>query len=222
MSAVGARQVARMYHEAMGRITSLVSDEGDARLDITVAACPLWSVRDVVAHLAAVADDWGQGVLTGAPTDEQTAAQVARFHGQDLAEIIETWTKAAAHLSDLADDSGVEPPIGDVAAHEHDVRGALGKPGARDSAAVRYTSDRLLSNLTSPVPLRVTVEDAQYRSGPDGGTEIELRTTRFEALRWRTGRRSRRQLAAMDWSADPSQVLDHLFMFGPAEADLVE
>jgi hypothetical protein len=72
------------------------------------------------------------------------------------------------------------------------------------------------------VPLRVTVEDAEFRSGPDGGDEINLRTTRFEALRWRTGRRSRAQLAAMDWSTDPSQVLDHLYMFGPAEADLVE
>ena len=187
-----------------------------------MAACPLWSVRDVVAHLAAVADDWGQGVLTGAPTDEQTAAQIARFDGQGVHEIIDAWTTAAAHLSHLAEDSGLEPPIGDVAAHEHDVRGALGRPGARDSAAVRYTSDRLLSSLRTPVPLRVTVEDAEYRSGPDSGDEIGLRTTRFEALRWRTGRRSRAQLAAMDWSADPAQVLDHLYMFGPAEADLVE
>ena len=89
MSEVNARQVARIYHEAMDRVTSLVSDEGDARLDTAVMACPLWSVRDVVAHLAAVADDWGQGVLTGAPTDEQTAAQVARFDGQDLREIID-------------------------------------------------------------------------------------------------------------------------------------
>jgi hypothetical protein len=193
----------------MARITSLVSDESDARLDRAVAACPLWSVRDVVAHLAAVADDWGQGVLTGAPTDEQTAAQVARFDGQGLPEIIEVWTTAAAHLSHLAENSGLEPPLGDIAAHEHDVRGALGKPGARDSAAVRYTSDRLLSSLRTPVPVRVTVEDAEYRSGPDNGSEINLRTTRFEALRWRTGRRSRAQLAAMDWSADPSQVIDH-------------
>ncbi len=46
--------------------------------------------------------------------------------------------------------------------------------------------------------------------------------TRFEALRWRTGRRSRAQLAAMDWSDDPTPVLDHLYLFGPAAADVVE
>jgi hypothetical protein len=44
----------------------------------------------------------------------------------------------------------------------------------------------------------------------------------LEAWRWRTGRRSRAQLAAMDWSDDPTPVLDHLYMFGPAETDIVE
>ncbi|MFY9921344.1 MAG: hypothetical protein WAL26_23560, partial [Mycobacterium sp.] len=96
------------------------------------------------------------------------------------------------------------------------------RPGARDSDAVVYSSDRLLTNLRTPMPLRVTVEDAEYRSGPENGAEIHLRTTRFEALRWRTGRRSRAQLAAMDWSDDPTPVLDHLCMFGPAKTDIVE
>lgn len=216
------RYVARIYQETKDRITALVGRLDDIRLRTPVAACPEWTVRDVVAHLAAVADDWGRGILTGAPTDEQTAEQVARFDGQDIAQIIGLWTVAGSHLSELAENSGVEPPIGDVAAHEHDVRAALGEPGARDSAAVHYTSDRLLANLSAPVPLRVTVEDGEYRSGPADGDELCLRTTRFEALRWRTGRRSRSQLAAMDWSGDPEQVIDHLYMFGPTATDIVE
>ena len=122
----------------------------------------------------------------------------------------------------MAETAGSNRRVGDITSHEHDVRAALGRPGARDSAAVWYSSDRLLTNLRTPVPLRVTVEDAEYRSGPDDGAEIRLRTTRFEALRWRTGRRSRAQLAAMDWSGDPAPVLDHLYMFGPADIDVVE
>ena len=62
-----------------------------------------------------------------------------------MTEILDAWTDAAARLDRLAETEGVEPPLGDVTAHEHDVRGALGRPGARDSAAVWYTSDRLLS-----------------------------------------------------------------------------
>jgi hypothetical protein len=87
---------------------------------------------------------------------------------------------------------------------------------------VLWTSDRLLANLRPPAPLRVVVEDGEYRSGPRDGTEIQLRTTRFEALCWRTGRRSRTQLAAMDWSSDPTSILDHLYLFGPTASDVTE
>jgi hypothetical protein len=187
-----------------------------------VVTCPGWSVRDVVAHLTAVAEDWGRRRLAGPPTDEQTAAQLARFDGYDVAPLLVAWTDAASRLDHVAETAGVAPPLGDVVAHEHDVRGALRRPGARDSEAVWHSSDQMLANLRTPVPLRVTVEDGEYRSGPDGGSELRLRTERFEALRWRTGRRSRAQLAAMDWSDDPAPVLDYLYLFGPATADVVE
>lgn len=68
----------------------------------------------------------------------------------------------------------------------------------------------------------MTVEDAEYRAGPDDGAELGLTTTRFEAFRWRMGRRSRAQLAALDWSGDAAPVLGHLTVFGPAARDIVE
>jgi uncharacterized protein (TIGR03083 family) len=222
VSVADPRVIDRLYQETRERITALVTRLDDGGWDTAVAACPGWSVRDVVAHLAAVAEDWSSGRLTGPPTDELTAAQVARFGGHDVADILAAWTDASAQLHQLAETAGLEPPLGDIVVHEHDIRGALRRPGARDSEAVRRISDELLTILETPVPLRVTVEDAQYRSGPGDGAEIRLRTTRFEALRWGTGRRSRAQLAAMDWSGDPTPVLDHLYLFGPADGDLVE
>jgi hypothetical protein len=217
------RLVVRVYHESKERITAMVAGLDDAALGTAVMACPTWSVRDVVAHLTAVAEDWVGGRLSGPPTDEQTAAQVDRFRRADMAEILAAWTGAAGRLDGMAETDGAEPPIGDVVSHEHDIRGALARPGARDSAGVWYSSDRLLTNLETAVPLRVRVEDADYRCGPDdGAAEIRLCTTRFEALRWRTGRRSRAQLAAMDWSTDPAPVLDHLYMFGPSNIDIDE
>lgn len=213
--------IARHYQDTKERIIALMTGPDDAAWRTAVAACPGWSIRDVVAHLAAVADDWASGRLEGAPTDEGTAAQIARFGGHGVAEVLAAWADAAARLDHMAE-AALAPPLGDIICHEHDIRGAAGQPGARDSAAVWWASDRLLADLRTPLPLHVTVEDAQHRSGPDVGTEIRLRTTRFEALRWRTGRRSRAQLAAMDWSGDPAPVLDHLYMFGPADADLIE
>ena len=102
-------------------------------MSTAVAACPGWWVRDVVAHVAAVADEWADGRLSGPPTDEETAAQIARF-GYDLAEILAARTDAAARLDRMAETAGVAPPLGDIIVHEHDVRGAIGRPGAQDSA----------------------------------------------------------------------------------------
>jgi uncharacterized protein (TIGR03083 family) len=215
-------QIARLYQQTRERIVALITGPDDAVWSTPVAACPGWSVRDVVAHLTAVAQDCVNGRLNGPPTDEETAAQVARFGGQDVDEILAVWTDAATRMERMAETGGLRPPLGDITSHEHDIREALGRPGARDSEAVWHSSDQLLANLRTPVPLCVTVEDETYRSGPDVGVEIGLRTTRFEALRWRTGRRSPAQLAAMDWSGDPAPVLDHLYIFGPADADFVD
>jgi uncharacterized protein (TIGR03083 family) len=222
MTAADPIQTARLYQETRERIVALITGPDEAAWSAPVAACPGWSVRDVVAHLVGVAQDCVNGRVNGPPTDDQTAAQIARFSGQDVGEILAAWTDAADRMDRMAETAGLKPPLGDIASHEHDVRDALGRPGARDSDAVWHSSDLLLTNLRTPVPLRVTVEDATYQCGSGDSGEIGLRTTRFEALRWRTGRRSRAQLAAMDWSGDPTAVLDHLYLFGPAGADFVE
>jgi uncharacterized protein (TIGR03083 family) len=211
---------ARLYQDTKERILALV---GPGDWSTAVPACPGWSVRDVVAHVTAILDDWvNNGPLSGPPTDADTAAGVARFNGRDVDSIVAVWDSAAVQLGKLAESDGVKAPLADLVVHEHDIRGATARAGERDSAAVICASDQLLTSLDTPVSLRVTVEDAEYHCGPDDGPEIQLRTTRFEALRWRTGRRSPTQLANMDWSADPVPVLDHLYLFGPADADLVE
>jgi uncharacterized protein (TIGR03083 family) len=217
-----APHIARIYQETRERICALMSGADDPAWSAALTACPGWSVRDVLAHMTAVAEDWAAGRLTGPPTDEQTAAQVARFGGHDVASVLTAWSDAAARLDHMAETAGGAPPLGDIVVHEHDVRAAIDRPGARDSEAVWHSSDQLLTNLRTPVPLRVQVEDDEYRCGPLDGPETCLRTTRFEALRWRTGRRSRAQLAAMDWSDDPTPMLEHLYLFGPAAADVVE
>ena len=214
-------ELARLYQEARERMVVMVTAfEEDTLAEIVVPACPRWSVRDVLAHVTATAEDWVAGRLTGPPTDDDTAAQVRRFDGHRLGDILGAWSEATLALDEMAETAGIPPPLGDIVSHEHDIRSALGQPGARDISAVITVSDQLLTMLAPPVPLRVAVEDAEYRVGPDSGAALLLRTKRFEAIRWRTGRRSRRQLAAMDWSDDPSAVLEHLYLFGPADDDI--
>ena len=179
-----------------------------------VPACPAWSVQEVVAHLCAVSQDVLAGRLTRIATEEETAAQVARFKDHDLAGILAAWGEVAPPFERLVGALGAGPAVVDIASHEQDIRAAVGKPGGRDAEVVWQSSGWLLTRLRPPVPLRVAVEDAEFRAGPGNGTELRLTTSRFEAFRWRMGRRSRAQLARLDWSGDPSPVLDHLTMFG--------
>ncbi|HUK69569.1 MAG TPA: maleylpyruvate isomerase N-terminal domain-containing protein [Streptosporangiaceae bacterium] len=216
------RDLPRLYRDARVRVGSLVSAVDDANLDARVPACPAWSVRDVVAHLAAVADDAVAGRLTGPPSEAETAAQVARFAGQPVSDVLARWAAIAPEFERLVGEFRVRAAVIDIASHEHDIRGALGRPGARDAEVVWRSAEWLLTGLQPPVPLRVVVEDAQFRLGPGSGTALRLTTSRFEAFRWRMGRRSRAQLAALDWSDDPAPVIDHLVVFGPAAHDVVE
>lgn len=217
--------LARLYSGTRERVTALAVGLDETALATPVPACPGWSVRDVLAHLAAVAEDGVAGRLTGPPDDAQTAAQVARFAGRDLTAILAAWERAAARFEQAIAASRIWPAVIDVTSHEQDIRGALHRPGARDTDAVSECADRLIRALRPPVPLRVTVEDGEFQVGPEtaaGEPVLSLATTRFEALRWRMGRRSRAQLAALAWSGDPAPVLPHLAVFGPAASDIVE
>ena len=56
--------LAALYRETRQRLGALVSELGDAELAAMVPGCPGWSVRDVLAHLTAVAQD-----VPGRPPD---------------------------------------------------------------------------------------------------------------------------------------------------------
>ena len=215
----------RACHDTRVRVITLVRELPEEALGTPVPACPGWSVRDVVAHLAANAEDMVAGSMTGVPSPEQTAAQIERMRVRSLPRLLADWETHAEELEAEAPAKALRLPLIDLASHEHDIRGALARPEARDSEAVQICSQFLLESLRPPVPVRVVVEDAEFRVGPDAGrdvAELVLTTSRFDALRWRMGRRSPAQLAAMQWSADPAAVLDHLVVFGPAVSDVIE
>jgi len=218
--------LSELYGHTQARVVALVVELDEGQLEAPVPACPGWRVRDVVGHLVAVGEDVLEGRLTGPPTDEQTAAQVARFADRRLAEVLARWRELGPQFGEAIDAFGVWPAVLDVATHEHDIRGALDAPGARETEVVRLGADRLLTWLRPPVPLRIEVEDETYDLGPEGegagDAPIVLRTGRFEALRWRMGRRSRAQLAGLDWAGDPAALLDHLVVFGPSPLDIGE
>lgn len=137
--------LSQLYRDSRGRVVSLVTQLDDTALDAPVPACPAWSVRDVVSHLTAVVEDVMEGRLTGPPSSEETAAQVARFADRDLSEVLSRWAELAPSFEEMIDAFEVWPAVLDVASHEQDIRGAVDEAGARDAEVVRLGADRLLA-----------------------------------------------------------------------------
>ena len=47
----------RLYRDTRERVAGLLAGLDETALAANVPACPRWSVRDVLAHLAAIAED---------------------------------------------------------------------------------------------------------------------------------------------------------------------
>lgn len=214
---VGAR-----YSSARTRVTELLDGIGTEAWERPVGACPGWRVRDVLAHLVGIIEDAVAGRLSGPPPPELTAAEVDRHRGDDPAELLATWTAMAPIFEDALTERGLWPAFLDVLSHEHDLRTALGTPGQRDHPDVQLAADLLTQSFSAPVPIEIDLGDRIRRPAGGSGTPLVLRTDAFEILRLRLGRRSRAQVAGLDWSSDPEPVLDHLFVFGPRPDPLVE
>jgi uncharacterized protein (TIGR03083 family) len=215
--------LAGLYRDTRERLAGLLTGLDEPAFSAQVPACPRWAVRDVLAHLTAIPEDALAGRLTDVPDEEFTADQVARFADVPVTEMLERWSASGPRFEEIVQEFRIWPAVIDVASHEQDIRGALGLAGARECAAIRQATPRLVSWLDLPVRLRIVTEHREYLAGAgEGEPSLTLSTTEFELFRGRMGRRSVAQLAAMDWSADPSAVLGQLAVFGPTTADIVE
>ena len=210
-----------LYDSCRERVVSLVTGLTPDELARRVPACPAWTVRDLLGHLTGIAEDAVAGRLSGPPGEDATSAQVAARRDLPLSTLLGRWADAAGPFADRVKRHRVWAALIDAVTHEHDLRGALARPGARDSDGVRAVVPVLL-DFALPVRTVIRLEDDEVTLGPEGQTALVLETDRFDTLRWRMGRRSRRQMAAMRWSADPAAVIGHLTVFAPAADDIIE
>ena len=210
------------YSRSRIRLTELLATIDVESWERPVVACPGWRVRDVVAHLFGNTEDALAGRLTGPPLPEQTAEQVARHLDDDPVEMLQAWNQAADSFEEVITQLEAWPAAIDVITHEHDIRAALDRPEGRDDESVRFFAAMLLERLELPVPLTVVADGETLLGPPAGEALLTLETTAFEILRFRLGRRTRGQVEALRWSGDPTPVLDHLFVFGPAAHSISE
>ena len=213
------RPVGWHYREARLRLDEVLRPLSRAQWETPVPACPGWRVRDVLAHLLGNIEDAGRGRLAGPPSPELTAEQTARHADDEPVDLLDRWAAASPRFEAAIAERW--PAAIDIVSHEHDVRSALGRPGARDHESVVTMAIRLADGIASTAPIAVHFDGAPTDDGGDRGG-LALRTSPFELFRLRLGRRSRQQVCELDWSANPDGVVDDLFIFGPASEPIVE
>jgi uncharacterized protein (TIGR03083 family) len=197
------------YRAARLRIADLVSDDV---AESPVPASPAWNVHDVIAHLAGVAEDVANGNVEGAATDPWTAAQVERGRDKSVATLFDQWAAGAAGFEAfLSSPAGMaaNAAVFDVHTHEADLRSALGMTPDLPDDVVVWAGGMMRESFHS-------------RVAEEGLTEVSVDASDFEMFRGRLGRRTRTEVSAYAWSADPAPYLSAFFIFGPTEYSLGE
>lgn len=216
------------YRGARERICGLVAQRTDATNQVAPAT-PEWTVQDIVAHLAGITTDIVTGNMEGVGTDDWTARHVRDRRERTIDELLQEWEEGGSAVEAMVDSFGEAGGqlVTDVVTHEHDIRGALSTPGARDSdgvdVACTWIGARIGEALDQATAGAWRVEhDAGACTFGSGGPIATLRTARFEIVRAATGRRSRDQIAAYTWEGDARQDLLVLGPFAPRASALAE
>ncbi len=187
-------EVVQAYLEFRDRIVSLIREIPESQASLSVPLCPNWEVSSLISHIIGIPEDILAGRMEGVATDAWTQAQVDRHEGESLAHLADIFLSTAAEFDVVL--PHIPSPVNsqlvmDAIAHEHDLRHAVGRAGAQDSAAVDVALGYLLNMVDTIAPGR-----AQELS--DSGV------SRYELMRSLSGRRSIEQMNQLE--LDGSQI----------------
>lgn len=219
------------YSATRRSVIDLVSGLSDGDAGKRVPSCPDWRVRDLVAHLTGIAVDATKGELEGVGSPEWTQRQVDERKSVPLDELLAEWEEAGRQIDGALEyfpKAAASLFVGDTVTHEHDLRLPLGRPGDRAAPAIELAADgyaRWLGRRLTERELPSLLLRAGGREWIAGKTEPEVTVeapTVFDLLRALTGRRTRDEIAAFEWSADPEPYLDVFSMYGMPGAPLGE
>ena len=209
-------------------MSTLVLALDSGQLDAQVPATPLWTVLDVFAHVTGVAADNSIGRIEGAPLEPWTQRQVDERRGRTPVEIESEWSALGPTVEAMLEASGpaLSAMVMDVVMHHCDVMGALGIQAPRGDEGLRLClraanaiAPRIDAAGLPSLHIRTTGLDRVLGTGDAG---ISVSGDSYEIVRALFGRRSLDQIAAFDWSGDPTPYLSLFSFFTPRETALVE
>jgi len=220
---------ASLYRDARRRIIAVARELTDEQLVSTVPACPRWSVRDLLAHLAGGTADVVSDNLVGAPGDDWTEAHIKTRADREVGELLAEWEQFGPRWEEIARTAAhpsfiVRNPFLDTGVHEADLYGALGlarQPPEIYLAIAASVVPRVAEDFDGIGVFTIITPDGEYRLG-NGDAEASVRVDSYTLSRAVFGRRSRAQIESWDWTGSPGQFAERLTVLPQTEHDLVD
>ncbi|HEU4999804.1 MAG TPA: maleylpyruvate isomerase family mycothiol-dependent enzyme [Lapillicoccus sp.] len=211
--------------DAQARVIALVRELDQQAAEQRVPACPDWTVRDLLSHMVGL----GVDVLAGdEPNDHNatwTQRQVDQRRGRSVADLVAEWESVTEPMTAYFRERSSRP-LGDLVIHEQDLRGALGVPGAQDTAGLAAIRDRMLRRFAASAagrpPIALVGPRWGWTSG-DGEPAVVVQAPDFDLARALMARRSAAQLRAWTTKGDVDAYLPAFATLGRLpERDLRE
>jgi uncharacterized protein (TIGR03083 family) len=236
-------RAAAAYEDGLHRVAELGDDLVPEQWATRVPACPLWTVRDLVSHLAGVAADATEGRFYDGALDAWTdpalaqrreawtARHVEARRADEprlvLADFVRAGHRLVAALrrgdSRACDVPGwmVGAPAADLAAHVDDLREALGMAPDPEAPITRYGAASYRGWLRSRIerlglaPLVLADGTQAWVLGGDGEPGAVLKADPHELWRAISGRRRLDDVGSWEWQGDPTPYLPILSPYPP-------
>ena len=207
---LSTEQVCEAYTELRVRVTELMQSLSLEQSKAVVPHCPQWTVKDCLAHMVGVPEDVINGQMDGVATDAWTDRQVQRHTNGSVADLLAVWETNAPVFSKIL--PNIPQPVlsqfmFDQTTHEHDIRTAIGQPGARDTLAVAVAEGFIRNSLAQHSDPAIAQLAAHKLAG-------------FEFLRSLSGRRSRAQILQNGFDLELVEKFIHGLPFDIPESDV--
>ncbi|MFM8484278.1 MAG: maleylpyruvate isomerase family mycothiol-dependent enzyme [Actinomycetota bacterium] len=209
--------LAAEYRNARLRMQEIAGNLGPDEVGGVVDACPAWRVKDLFSHVTGIAVDLGAGNSPAGDTQAWVDRQVEERRNAPLAEIVEEWSQAAAKFESMIEAAPAQlwGLTYDTVVHEHDLRAAVGRPGARDSDGVKVAAELGLNLVKGDLAraglpaVRITFEGREFLVGT-GEPELSWNGSAFDCLRLLGSRRTAEEMRGAGFLGDLDRFLKGL------------
>ena len=202
------------YHQVRHNVVELLSAAREVENPV-VPACPEWTLRDLLAHLAGSAA-LAIGRMSGWP-----AAHPSASADMGVAELLEAWDRLGSEVDLLLSERTGRAGnllVTDAFTHELDIRYAVGAPLPGDHPAFPARS-RCWPPGSRPGSAARAARGADVHRGPqwtvgEGEAAATVTADRYDLYRSLAGRRTHAQITSLGWGRDSHRWLP-AFTWGP-------